>query len=218
MIIEGTQNENQRNDEWFKSRMGRFSCSQLHRLMTEPKSKADKEAGKLSEGANTYIMECIAEKITGLPAKEDFTSKYTEWGIENEPIAIGIYDELQKVKVNQQGYIPYGENFGGSPDGLIEATGGVEIKCPYTITNHLNHILSADLKKDCKEYYWQMIGYLLITGREWWDFVSYHPHYPGKYQFHRKRIIAADLQEDIQLAEAKLNQATKQLNLILNSI
>ena len=218
MIINGTQNENQRNDEWFQSRMGRFSCSQLYRLMTEPKSKADKEAGNLSEGANTYVMECIAEKITGLPAKEDFTSKYTEWGIENEPIAIGIYDELQNVKTLQEGYIPYGDNFGGSPDGLIEVAGGIEIKCPYTITNHLKHIVSEDLKGDCKEYYWQIIGYLLITGREWWDFVSYHPNYPGKYQFHRKRLIASELQEDIKLAETKIKQATEKLNLILNSI
>ena len=49
MIITGTQNDNQRTPEWIQSRMGRFSCSQLHRLMTEPKSKADKEAGKLSD-------------------------------------------------------------------------------------------------------------------------------------------------------------------------
>jgi hypothetical protein len=40
MIITGAQNENQRTDEWVQSRMGRFSCSQLHRLMTEPKSKS----------------------------------------------------------------------------------------------------------------------------------------------------------------------------------
>jgi len=63
MIITGQQNENQRTPEWIQSRMGRFSCSQLHRLMTEPKAKADKEAGKLSDGAITYVMECIAEKL-----------------------------------------------------------------------------------------------------------------------------------------------------------
>jgi hypothetical protein len=232
MIISGTQNENQRTPEWIKSRMGRFSCSQLHRLMTDPKAKADKEAGKLSDGAITYVMECIAEKITGKPAKEDFTSKYTDWGVLHEPIAIGIYEEVFQTKVTQSGYIPYGENFGGSPDGLVDEVappewvsdmnavfgGGVEIKCPFTITAHLVHSLTTDLKADYKECYWQIIGYMIITGRQWFDFVSYHPEYPGKYQFKRIRIERKNVLQDIELAQDKINKATQYLNLILNSI
>lgn len=218
MIITGTQNENQRTPEWIKSRMGRFSCSQLHRLMTEPKLKADKEAGNLSDGAMTYVMECIAEKLTGKPAKEDFTSKYTEWGIMHEPIAIGIYEEVFSEKVTQSGYIPHGENFGGSPDGLINEDGGLEIKCPFTITSHLVHSITKDLKSDYKECYWQIIGYMIITGRKWFDFVSYHPEYPGKYQFKRIRMERDTVQSDIDYANSKINKATEVLNLILNSI
>lgn len=218
MIITGTQNENQRTPEWIKSRMGRFSCSQLHRLMTEPKLKADKEAGNLSDGAMTYVMECIAEKLTGKPAKEDFTSKYTEWGIMHEPIAIGIYEEVFSEKVTQSGYIPHGENFGGSPDGLINEDGGLEIKCPFTITAHLVHSITKDLKSDYKECYWQIIGYMIITGRKWFDFVSYHPEYPGKYQFKRIRLERDTVKTDIDYANSKINKATEVLNLILNSI
>ncbi len=218
MIITGTQNENQRTPEWIQSRMGRFSCSQLHRLMTEPKAKADKEAGKLSDGAITYVMECIAEKLTGKPAKDDFSSKYTDWGVMHEPIAIGIYEEVFQTKVTQSGYIPYGDNFGGSPDGLVDDDGGIEIKCPYTITAHLVHSLTTDLKDDYKECYWQIIGYMIITGREWFDFVSYHPEYPGKYQFKRIRLERANLFADIEQAEKKIQQSTEYLNSILNSI
>lgn len=218
MIITGQQNENQRTPEWIKSRMGRFSCSQLHRLMTEPKLKADKEAGNLSDGAMTYVMECIAEKLTGKPAKEDFTSKYTEWGIMHEPIAIGIYEEVFSEKVAQSGYIPHGENFGGSPDGLINEDGGLEIKCPFTITAHLVHSITKDLKADYKECYWQIIGYMIITGRTWFDFVSYHPEYPGKYQFKRIRLERDTVKADIDYANSKINKATEVLNLILNSI
>jgi len=218
MIITGIQNENQRTEEWIQSRMGRFSCSQLHRLMTEPKSKADKEAGKLSDGAITYVMECIAEKLTSKPAKDDFSSKYTDWGVMHEPIAIGIYEEVFGCKVTQSGYIPYGDNFGGSPDGLIDDDGGIEIKCPYTITAHLVHSLTTDLKADYKECYWQIIGYMIITGRKWFDFVSYHPEYPGKYQFKRIRLERANVLSDIEQAEMKIKQATLYLTLILNSI
>jgi hypothetical protein len=186
--------------------------------MTEPKAKADKEAGKLSDGAITYVMECIAEKLTGKPAKEDFTSKYTDWGVMHEPIAIGIYEEVFQTKVTQSGYVPHGDNFGGSPDGLIDDDGGIEIKCPYTITAHLVHSLTTDLKDDYKECYWQIIGYMIITGREWFDFISYHPEYPGKYQFKRIRLERANVLQDIELAQDKINKATQYLNLILNSI
>jgi hypothetical protein len=186
--------------------------------MTDPKAKADKEAGKLSDGAITYVMECIAEKLTGKPAKEDFTSKYTDWGVLHEPIAIGIYEEVFQTKVTQSGYIPHGENFGGSPDGLIDDIGGIEIKCPFTITAHLVHSLTTDLKADYKECYWQIIGYMIITGRDWFDFVSYHPEYPGKYQFKRIRLERGNVLQDIELAQDKINKATQYLNLILNSI
>lgn len=217
MNITGEQNELQRTDEWRLTRMGRFSCSQLWRLMSEPKSAADKAAGLLSEGAKTYVMECIAEKLTGKPAKEDFTSKYTEWGIENEPIAIGIYEEVFGVKSEVTGYIPHGENFGGSPDRLV-GKGFIEAKCPYTITAHLDHILSPLKEVGKKEYYYQVIGYFIVTGAEFGDFVSYHPHYPGKYQFHRKRLMRADVQPDIDAAQIQIDKSTKYLNLILNQI
>ena len=210
MIIEGNKNDLQQNEDWKIARMGRFSCSQLSRLMAEPKSKSE----TISAAAKTYVQECVAEKITGLRAKDDFTSKYTEWGNDNEPIAKGIYNEVMNVKIADSSYIPHDYNFGGSPDGLIGTDGIIEIKCPYTITAHLDHIM-GDISK---EYHWQMIGYLIITGREWIDFVSYHPGYPGKYQFKRTRILRSNVLNDIENAIDKINKTNEYLYLILNSI
>lgn len=215
-VINGHNNDKQRIPDWYRARLGRFSASQFYRLMTEPKLKADKEAGNLSDGAMTYIYECIAEKITGNKAKDDFNSKYTDWGCENEPLAKGIYNAVFDVQIQDSEYIVYGENSGGSPDGLIGEDGLIEIKCPYTITSHLEHRLLDITKKP--EYYWQCIGYLLITGRKWIDFVSYHPAYPGKYQFTRKRLTAAECKADLNRLNNKLNKATEILNLILNSL
>ena len=59
---------------------------------------------------------------------------------------------------------------------------------------------------------------MIITGREWFDFVSYHPEYPGKYQFKRIRLQRANVLADIEQAETKIKQATQYLTLILNSI
>lgn len=218
MIIQGEKNNLQQTEDWYKSRLGRFSCSQLYRLMVEPKLKAEKEAGNLSDGAKTYVTESVAERITGQRAKDDFSSKYTEWGNDNEPIAVKIYEHLNKCTVSNSKYIPYGENFGGSPDGLIGDNGIVEIKCPYTITAHLNHIFISDFRSEVKEYYWQCIGYLLVTGREWLDFISYHPNYPGKYQYKKIRMYAKNHEDDINLAISKIKKATEHFNLLLNKI
>jgi len=207
--INGILNESQRTPEWYANRLGRFSCSQFYRLMTEPKLKADKEAGNLSDGAMTYVYECLAERITGQRAKDEFTSKYTEHGIDNEPIAKAIYNEVFACKIEDSAYIEYGENAGGSPDGLVGIDGLIEIKCPYTITSHLEHKLENLIDVGKKEYYYQCLGYLLITGRKWIDFVSYHPAYPGKLQIVYKRLYAADYQEQIAALKNKLIKANQ---------
>jgi hypothetical protein len=214
--ITGTPNELQRTPEWMAQRLGRFSCSQFSRLMTEPRKKEDKEKGNLSDGAITYVYECVAERLTGTKAKEDFTSKFTDWGIQNEPIAVAIYDEVKGCKSTDSDYIEYGENSGGSPDRLVGDEGILEIKCPFTITSHLEHKLE-DLR-DKPEYFWQCMGYLLITGRRWIDFVSYHPLYPGKLQFILKRLNASDYEPELKLLKSKLDKSTEIFNLITNSL
>ena len=47
----------QNTSEWYASRLFRFTSSELGKLMTEPRSKADKEAGKLSATAEEYIFD-----------------------------------------------------------------------------------------------------------------------------------------------------------------
>lgn len=205
MQINGIPNEQQRTEQWHGDRLGKFSASQFYRLMTEPKLKADKEAGNLSQGALTYVMECVAETYTGKKAKADFSSPQTEYGVMMEPIAKGIYNAVFDVTIEDTEYIPRDGYSGGSPDGLVGDNGAVEIKCPWTITEHLNHFLN-DIR-DKPEYFWQLVGYLLITGREWIDFVSYNPDYPPKRQLVRKRYLAADLQPELKALDNKLHKA-----------
>jgi len=214
--INGIKNDQQQVPEWYLQKLGRFGCSQFYRLMTEPKLKADKEAGNLSQGAMTYVLECVAERLTGQKAKEDFTSKFTEWGNDHEPIAKGIYNSVFEVVIADTGYIEWQHNAGGSPDGLVCEDGLVEIKCPYTITSHLEHKLN-DLA-DKPEYYWQCLGYLLITGREWIDFISYSPHYPAKLQLIKKRLNASEVHDDLKRLETKIIKANQVFTEILNNL
>lgn len=232
MIIEAEENKEQRTDDWKRARMGRFSCSGLHRLMADEKRPmtedelAKREKGSrvttiidssiLSTGALTYIEECLSEKLTGMPAKDEVKTAAMQWGIDNEPIAKKIYEAVFECKVIDSKYIPCGENFGGSPDGLIDDEKGfIEIKCP-TRPVHLKYKTKVktmlDLLQIAPEYFWQIVGYFIVTGREYCDFVSYQPQYPGKHQLHRVRILYHDAVNYITKAKFKIDLATKELN------
>ena len=55
----------QGTDKWFALRLGVFTSSQIANLMTEPRSKKDKEAGLLSQTAISYIESKAVEVIYG---------------------------------------------------------------------------------------------------------------------------------------------------------
>jgi dihydrofolate reductase len=73
---------------------------------------------------------------------------------------------------------------GASPDGLIGEDGGLEIKCPE-LAAHLNHL---QISAEPPEYTWQIQGGMWVTGRRWWDFVSYNPDFPEHLQLIVRRI------------------------------
>jgi len=60
---------------------------------------------------------------------------------------------------------------GASPDGLIGEDGLLEIKCPLAHT-HVGYLREGVLPP---KYIPQVQGQLWVTGRQWCDFVSYHP-------------------------------------------
>ena len=47
-------------EDWIKFRRGMFTASEVNRLLAEPKLRADKEVGNLSEGAKTNVLERVA--------------------------------------------------------------------------------------------------------------------------------------------------------------
>ena len=67
---------------------------------------------------------------------------------------------------------------GASPDGLIDADGQIEIKCPAQAT-HLKTLLS---RKPAGKYITQMQWQMACTGRQWCDFVSFDPRFPAHLQ------------------------------------
>ena len=64
------------------------------------------------------------------------------------------------------------------------------------------------------EYYWQCYGYMLLTGRNNWHFISYDPRfYNTELQLHSILISAEQLELD--LLRAKLDGAIKERDRLL---
>ena len=156
-------NFEQGSSEWLQSRLGKPTASNFGKLITP--------TGKPSTSAEGYINELIAQRITGeLP--EFYTNAAMERGNELEPAAKALYEFINGVEVVQVGLCLHDTlDCGASPDGLIGVDGGIEIKCPLPNT-HIAYLREGVVPG---KYIPQIQGCLWITGREWWDFMSYHP-------------------------------------------
>jgi len=153
----------QGSPEWLEARLGCPSGSNFKRLITS--------RGEPSSTAETYINELIAEKLTGEPT----FAVETEWmtrGKELEVDAKCLYEFQNGVDIQDVGFIMDDQyDAGVSPDGLINHDGGIEIKCPKPST----HVQYLRTKKVPSIYIAQIQGCMWITGRKWWDFMSFHP-------------------------------------------
>jgi hypothetical protein len=158
-ILELTQG----SPEWLEARLGCPSGSGFKRLITS--------RGEPSSTAETYINELIAEKLTGEPT---YVTE-TEWMTRGKALEVDakcFYEFEHGVDINDVGFIKDDKyECGVSPDGLIGKDGGIEIKCPKPST----HVQYLRNKKVPSIYIAQIQGCMWITGRKWWDFMSFHP-------------------------------------------
>ena len=129
----------QQTDEWLSVRCGRVTASRFKDVITEPRTKAAKEAGELSATAWSYLLEKLAETLTGRPV-DGVRVPAMQWGLDFEPHARAVYEEVTGHAVEQLGFFTLAsdDRIGGSPDGLVGDNGGLEIKCPANPTVHLN--------------------------------------------------------------------------------
>ena len=66
ILKEQAQASSQRSQAWFNARVGKFTSSEIYKLMTQPQTKAARENGELSETTKSYIMSKVAEEMTGI--------------------------------------------------------------------------------------------------------------------------------------------------------
>ena len=138
--------------------MFKIRCSAISQIMAQPRSKAAQDAGELGDTAKTYCETWLKQKM--YDRTKDFSSKYTQKGIEVELKAIEFisdYLNLGMVFKNQE---RFGNDYiEGTPDLLIP-----EI------------VIDNKSSWDCftfplfdeeppKTNWWQMQGYMELTGR-----------------------------------------------------
>lgn len=128
------------------------------------------QKGKPTAGCELLLNELIVERLTGLPT-DFFVTRDMQWGIDSEPFARAYYEELTGNIVETCGLFLHDEieYLGASPDGLIGKNGTLEIKCPKSET-HISYLRGGVVPEKYKP---QMLCQLVVTGREWCDFLSY---------------------------------------------
>lgn len=197
--------------EWIQERLGRFTASEIHKLIPSGKG-----GNTFSETGKTYILEKLVELETGLPASEIY-GPALDWGTEHEPMAREWYTKLTGNVVQEAYFEPYGIFAGGSPDGLVGELGIIEIKCPFRTVNHFKYRMARTADDLPPEYFWQIQMNLLCTGRSWCDFVSFDPRVRTKeLGIFILRVSAAKAEQELlksRIADAVLllNQYRKQV-------
>ena len=121
--------------------------------MTESRVKSE----VLSETAKTYIQDLFKERELGI--FKDFSSRYTDKGIENEDQAIQMASEVlnwEFVTKNETRF--NNEWLTGEPDVLTDSL-LADIKCSW---NGSTFPMFDDKLKN-KDYFYQLQGYMMLT-------------------------------------------------------
>lgn len=179
----------------------KIRCSAIGKLMSTPRTKGE----ILSETAKTYIQDLFKEKELGI--SREFWSRYTDKGIQMEDEAIDFAGQVlgwDFVVKNEQGY----ENdwITGTPD-VITKDLLADIKCSWD--GNTFPLFDTELKN--KDYYWQLQGYMWLTGLEQAELVYClmdTPHQIVEDEVRRAHWKAGLIDEDLDLREAVQSQHT----------
>ncbi len=193
----------QQTEEWFAIRAGKFTASTFGEVLwdatpykTGPRAGVPREYPKSRWGE---IDRVVAEVICGGP-KEVLTARALEYGKKMEAEAVAAYEERAERMIEQCGFIQHPDYpFAGcSPDFLLDDDGGGEIKCPMSIVVH-----ATTWREGLPpEHIEQIQGALWVTGREFWEFISFNPRFPGRLalyvqRVHRDEVVIRKIEQDV---------------------
>lgn len=213
----------QNSPEWDAIRLGRFTSSEMYRLMTAGKremTEAEKAARpkkgpgsrteyvqdytKLSDAAFTYINEKVAEILTG-SAKTTGYAFPLVWGTEHEAEAVEFFEKKTGLVTEKCGFFTYTDHAGGSPDRLVGDDAILEAKCPADSVNQIDYLMLIDhygVKENYFQYWVQCQANMLFTERKLCHFITFDPRMKlDKHKLQHIEIPADTAFQDLIIAQ-----------------
>lgn len=186
--------------EWLDLRKGIITSTVVKSLITP--------TFKLAENDKTRkaIWKLASERITG-HLEDSFYSSDMERGHFEEPLARDLYGGAVEVGfiTNKIG----GVTVGYSPDGLVGHNGLIEIKSAKQ-SIQVERIVSGIVPV---EHLPQIHYGMLVSGRDWCDFISYSNGMPMQVIRVEKDLKIQDvLIEAVQIAETKIQNVIAEFN------
>jgi len=188
----------QRSDDWFKARLGRFTASLITDLL------GDKGLGLTGD---TYAFEKACEIVYGIDEEEDFSSFDMKRGVELEPLAFRKFQEmkdLEFIDVKESYFFPFTDNAGASPDGLVGNDAILEIKCPRS--KKFFKLVAKGVSAIDKIYIHQMQMQMLCSNSQRCHFFNYII-FNGVEMWH-ELIVERD-EKIIELIKERIKEAVK---------
>lgn len=159
----------QGSDEWRAMRCGLITASEVHLLMT-PKTLAIANNDK----SRAHIYELAAQRISRY-VEPGYIGSDMLRGADEELLAREVYDKHYSA-VAEVGFITndkWGFTLGYSPDGLVGADGAIEAKSRVQKYQVQTLIENQEAGTIPDEFLLQIQTGLLVSERQWIDFISY---------------------------------------------
>lgn len=160
-------NAQQGSGAWLAAKLGVLSASNIHRITGKPGNQT----------RETFLYELVSEVCTGVVDEANF--KQMEWGKAHEDAARASYEFASGHAITQIAFAFKDASFreGCSPDGLVTATKGAEIKCPWDSTNYVKFLLAEKIKP---EWEWQAQHCMRVLDAGEWDMCHFDPRMKAK--------------------------------------
>ena len=162
------------------SRVGNFSSSEIHRLMSKGRGAWSLE--NVGAPYKSYIKEKVRENRLGRSLTQRTNSRITTWGLFVEKL---VFDKIgldYKLESKTRFVHPDIPRWTGMPD-VIKRDGSKvgDIKCPWTLTSFCDMADAMSegwesLKEVKPEYYWQLVSSAVLTGAKEAELIVYVPY------------------------------------------
>ncbi len=152
---------------WLGDRAGCLTASRMADAMSFLKN------GRPSESRTRYMMDLLAERVTGLSVRNVVTPAM-ERGLEYEDEMFDLFVERYPqydVRPSRLYSHPTIENFKATPDREIDGDGLLEGKVPST-AKFIAWTIAGVVPEEHKP---QLLAQLLCSGKKWVGFVAYAP-------------------------------------------